>query len=81
MPDCMCEFDQICGGDGVLDCRGCGGEFCCCAACFGQGITECPGCVDCCNIEAALEDDAVRDMGGDDFAFYEAATGKQIGDK
>lgn len=29
----------------------------------------------------AIEEDAVREMGGDDFVEYEQATGKQIGNK
>lgn len=44
--DCICEFPETCGGSGVVECEGCGGDFCVCAACFGGGIAECE-CADC----------------------------------
>jgi len=28
--DCCCEFDDTCGGSGMLYCRGCGGDLCIC---------------------------------------------------
>lgn len=42
--DCMCRFRGGCGGLGVVDCRGCGGD-CCICTCGGE--TECFGCEDC----------------------------------
>ena len=42
---CMCEFPSSCGGMGMLQCDGCGGDLCVCA-CGDPGI-ECEGCDDC----------------------------------
>lgn len=42
--DCMCRFRGGCGGLGVIECRGCGGD-CCICTCGGE--TECFGCEDC----------------------------------
>lgn len=47
MPKCMCDFEYECAGTRVLCCRGCGGDLCVCAACYGHGEQSCPGCVDC----------------------------------
>ena len=47
MSNCICEFSGSCYGTGVIDCSGCGGDFCVCRSCFGGGSMECPGCVDC----------------------------------
>ena len=44
---CICEFDACCGGSGVLQCMGCGGDQCVCRACFSNGETECDGCEMC----------------------------------
>lgn len=44
MTECICEFDEECDGSGNLQCRGCGGDGCFCAACFGHGESECYGC-------------------------------------
>lgn len=44
---CICEFRSTCGGDGEIECIGCGGEFCVCAACNGNGSMECYGCEEC----------------------------------
>lgn len=41
---CMCDWRRCCGGTGVLDCRGCGGDLCICTC---GGETECDGCEDC----------------------------------
>lgn len=47
MSACMCDFPRTCDGDGRLSCRGCGGDLCVCAACYGQGESECYGCPAC----------------------------------
>lgn len=47
MAECMCEFPSHCGGGGMLECDGRGGDLCVCAACYGQGLIECPGCSEC----------------------------------
>ncbi len=46
-PACICDFPDNCGGLGVVDCSGCGGDQCVCAACNGQGRQECEGCGEC----------------------------------
>lgn len=47
MSACICDFPTCCDGRRVLYCRGCGGDFCVCAACYGNGEVECDGCEDC----------------------------------
>jgi hypothetical protein len=44
MNNCICEWQDGCGGTGVLKCEGCGGDQCCCNC---GGEVECPGCDDC----------------------------------
>ena len=44
---CICEWEEGCGGTGVIRCIGCGGDFCVCAECYGAGEMECLGCEDC----------------------------------
>lgn len=46
-PECICVFEQGCAGLGLRHCRGCGGDQCICAACFGDGVIDCPGCEYC----------------------------------
>jgi hypothetical protein len=41
-----CDWEQGCGGTGVVHCRGCGGDQCICK-CGGGGEAECDGCEDC----------------------------------
>jgi hypothetical protein len=53
--DCMCEFPSTCGGLGVLDCDGCGGDFCICIC--GGGSIDCPGCDECPDDDDFLDDD------------------------
>jgi hypothetical protein len=45
--DCICDFPADCDGSGLVECIGCGGDFCVCAACAGHGTDECEGCVAC----------------------------------
>jgi hypothetical protein len=56
MPQCICEFASCCYGTGALHCRGCGGDFCICRACFGQGETDCDGCEMCGHADDAEQD-------------------------
>ena len=44
MSDCMCDFDDLCGGLGTLHCLGCGGDLCVCRC---GGEIDCEGCPDC----------------------------------
>lgn len=44
---CMCDFPTECDGGGLLECTGCGGEFCVCGPCNGHGEMECDGCSAC----------------------------------
>jgi hypothetical protein len=56
--ECVCEFDlEDCGGTGVIECEGCGGDQCVCSC---GGEIACPGC-DLCEEHEDDEDD-------DDFA-------------
>jgi hypothetical protein len=41
---CMCEWPPDCGGLGVLQCDGCGGDLCVCVC---GGECECYGCALC----------------------------------
>lgn len=41
---CVCEYRLNCGGLGLLDCLGCGGDLCVCRC---GGEMECHGCEDC----------------------------------
>jgi hypothetical protein len=54
---CICDFPDDCDGSGHINCRGCGGDFCFCAACFGHGATECEGCGNCVEHEDCDEHD------------------------
>jgi hypothetical protein len=42
--DCLCEWPESCGGLGVVQCEGCGGDQCICEC---GGECECFGCEDC----------------------------------
>jgi hypothetical protein len=42
--DCLCDFPEDCGGTGMLQCQGCGGDFC---VCLCSGEMECFGCAEC----------------------------------
>jgi hypothetical protein len=46
-PECICDFPTGCGGTEHVQCSGCGGDLCVCAACGGYGEMDCPGCDDC----------------------------------
>jgi hypothetical protein len=54
-PVCMCDFPDDCGGLGFVECRGCGGDLCICAACYGHGEQECQGCDECPRDDEDLE--------------------------
>ena len=41
---CICEWPSRCGGTGMLQCEGCGGDLCVCEC---GGDFECFGCPDC----------------------------------
>lgn len=41
---CICEWPDGCGGNGVLNCEGCGGDLCVCTC---GGEAECFGCDEC----------------------------------
>ena len=60
MTDCICEPGDCCCGTGYVDwCIGCGGDFCCCAACNGWGMStqiECHGCPDCVEYDPECDD-------------------------
>ena len=57
MPRCICDFPDTCEGFGMLHCRGCGGDQCVCAACFGHGEMDCDGCEDCRENDEGWDDD------------------------
>lgn len=44
MTACTCDFQDRCGGLGVLFCDGCGGDLCICSC---GGECDCYGCDDC----------------------------------
>ena len=41
---CICDWPSGCGGLGVLECDGCGGDTCVCTC---GGESECYGCAEC----------------------------------
>lgn len=41
---CLCEWPEECDGVGLLSCKGCGGDICCCLC---GGSQACPGCEQC----------------------------------
>lgn len=55
---CICEFADECGGTGVLECEGCGGDLCVCGC---GGEVDCYGCDECLD----ANDDGPND--GEDF--------------
>jgi len=45
----------------MLDCRGCGGDQCVCAACSGGGVKACLGCDECAYLDDDVADDYPED--------------------
>jgi len=58
---CICDWPRSCSGSGMLECRGCGGDQCVCAACSGQGVKACLGCDDCAYLDDDVGDDRPED--------------------
>lgn len=57
---CSCDWPRTCGGLGILQCEGCGGDQCVCRC---GGEEECDGCPDCREDEyddSGFEDPEVR---------------------
>lgn len=59
-PSCICDWPRTCGGSGMLECRGCGGDLCVCAACYGHGVIACTGCDECAYLDDDPEDEQVQ---------------------
>jgi hypothetical protein len=59
-PLCICDWPRTCGGSGMLECTGCGGDTCVCAACYGHGVIGCTGCDECAYLDDDSEDEQVQ---------------------
>ncbi len=55
---CLCDWPDHCDGLGVLQCNGCGGDFCLCEC---GGEAECGGCTECRDVDEYDDADAPDD--------------------